>query len=284
MDDARAGLATRYVLPLWDAPRKPAGEADSTGKALARQADGTWWYHVRKPNSDGSAQWKAQWASLELCNRTGLPIIGVLKDRHSRLCALDVTFDCGPFSGSFEDGEVWMQAHPRDAKAVELLTRHYGLAQPPMRNADLAQESEVIEQHSYFNATDPQDERKRRLREVVQRRGQSEFRRALLLAYGERCAVTGCDAADALEAAHIIGYFGPASQHVSNGLLLRADIHTLFDLDLLSICPDTLQIHLAPALRATSYAPLHGKTLTCPSNPAFQPSREALHTRWRNQS
>lgn len=46
-------------------------------------------------------------------------------------------------------------------------------------------------------------ERERRLREVVVRRGQPEFRSRLIAAYGGRCAVTGCDALAALEAAHI---------------------------------------------------------------------------------
>ena len=95
--------------------------------------------------------------------------------------------------------------------------------------------------------------RARALREVVQQRGQPAFRRALLAAYGERCAITGCDAEDALEAAHIIGYPGPDTQHVSNGLLLRADIHTLFDLGLVAICPDTLRVALVPSLRVDLY-------------------------------
>jgi predicted restriction endonuclease len=124
------------------------------------------------------------------------------------------------------------------------------------------------------------DTRARLLREVVQRRGQAAFRRQLLAGYGGRCAVTGCDAADALEAAHIIGYRGRATQHVRNGLLLRADIHTPFDLGLLVICPDTLRVALAPALRASSYAALDSQPLTLPAAPADWPDRSALRQPW----
>lgn len=84
------------------------------------------------------------------------------------------------------------------------------------------------------------------VREVAERRGQEPFRKALLNAYDGRCAVTGCDAVDApLEAAHISPYRGPQSNHVTNGLLLRAHIHTLFDVDLVCVRPEDLRVVLA---------------------------------------
>ena len=50
---------------------------------------------------------------------------------------------------------------------------------------------------------DDYDARQRVQRQITQRRGQADFRAALLRAYGDRCAITRCDAAEALEAAHI---------------------------------------------------------------------------------
>jgi HNH endonuclease len=150
-----------------------------------------------------------------------------------------------------------------------------------LQAAQLAQLSASLEDRTYFAATSQADERTRLLREVVQRRGQAQFRRQLLQAYAGRCAVTGCDAVDALEAAHIIGYIGLATQHVRNGLLLRADIHTLFDLGLLSICPDTLSVVLTPSLRSSSYASLHGQPLALPVDQDKCPDIEALRQRWR---
>ncbi|RYE69038.1 MAG: hypothetical protein EOO81_08860, partial [Oxalobacteraceae bacterium] len=187
--DAEKGRASVYVFPLWNQPRRTNGRPDSTSKALVREPDGTWWYHVRRPGPNANPQWKAQWSSLQLSQRFGLPIIGVLKDRQSRLCALEVTFDCGPFLGNFDEDELWMEARPRDAKAAELLRIHYGLAPEIPVTAKLRLESTNLEDGNYFAADGLVDARARLLREVVQRRGQMAFRRSLLAAYGARCAV-----------------------------------------------------------------------------------------------
>ena len=61
------------------------------------------------------------------------------------------------------------------------------------------------------------------------RHRQDEFRDQLLTAYGSSCCVTGYDAVPALQGAHILAYSGRASQSAQNGLLLRSDIHLLFD-------------------------------------------------------
>lgn len=86
------------------------------------------------------------------------------------------------------------------------------------------------------------DARKRIRRDVVARQGQGQFRDALIRAYDGRCAVTGCDELYALEAAHIRPYRGEHTNITANGLLLRADIHTLFDLGLLAVNPETLTV------------------------------------------
>ena len=50
------------------------------------------------------------------------------------------------------------------------------------------------------------------------------FRDKLLPTYGKRCAFTGCDVVNVFEAARIIPYLGQDTNHVTNGLLLRADL------------------------------------------------------------
>lgn len=133
----------------------------------------------------------------------------------------------------------------------------------------------------YFDPKGITDERQRRLQEIVQRRGQPEFRAALIEAYQGRCAVTHYNAVSALEAAHIVPYWGPKTNHISNGLLLRADIHTLFDLDLIGIEPQSLRIAVAEQLQGTSYGEISGRSLTVPINAALRASNEALQERWR---
>lgn len=143
--------------------------------------------------------------------------------------------------------------------------------------------AKVIED-GYFSPATLKDERERRLREIVERRGQPEFRSKLIVAYCGRCAVTECDAVASLEAAHIVPYCGPQSNHVSNGLLLRADIHTLFDLDLIGIDPQTMAVTLGPVLAGTSYRDLQGKPLALPTDPAARPNAKALSDRWQEFS
>lgn len=120
------------------------------------------------------------------------------------------------------------------------------------------------------------DERQRALRAIRVRRGQPAFRKALLDAYSGRCAVTGCSIEDVLEAAHITPYLGRLTNDVRNGLLLRADIHTLFDCGLLSIHPDTRTVVIADALRASSYSSVEGRRLRATRNLAEGPSKKNL--------
>jgi predicted restriction endonuclease len=88
--------------------------------------------------------------------------------------------------------------------------------------------------------------------------------------------VTGCDAPEALEAAHIIAYQGQDTHHVTNGLLLRADLHTLFDFGLLAIDENTGEVLLAESLMDTTYATLTGSILQWPKREADRPNRAAL--------
>lgn len=131
---------------------------------------------------------------------------------------------------------------------------------------DLAQEElESVSESEDFDSSTAFDNRERVLRPIVRRRGQPAFRAALIRAYQQTCAVTGCNAVDALEAAHIVPYNGPASNHIGNGLLLRADIHTLFDLHLISIHPDSMTVRLNERLHSTSYRDLDGVSVTQPT-------------------
>lgn len=143
----------------------------------------------------------------------------------------------------------------------------------------LALASEDLDKAGFFSPKGMFDQRDRQMRAVVQRRGQPGFRRKLIAAYGA-CAVTGYNAPAALEAAHIVPYSGPKSDHVCNGLLLRSDIHTLFDLGLLSIHPTRLTVVLADTLRESSYSDLHGKKLALPKKPEWRPNSKALGLRW----
>ncbi|MEU5932426.1 HNH endonuclease [Micromonospora sp. NPDC047187] len=103
--------------------------------------------------------------------------------------------------------------------------------------------------------------RRRRLAQVTARQGQADFRLRLLAAYDGRCAITGCDVEAVLQAAHISPYDGPATNRVTNGLLLRADLHNLFDRGYLWI-DGSYRVRVAAGL--DHYAELDGQRLSLP--------------------
>jgi hypothetical protein len=127
-----------------------------------------------------------------------------------------------------------------------------------------------------------QGKREWQIRQVLRRRGQGKFRASLINTYGGRCAISDCDAVDALEAGHVAPYSESVNNAISNGLLLRADLHSLFDLGLLGIHPVEMTVLLSPKLAATSYASLNGKKIRLPQNAAEHPNADALrdHALW----
>ena len=122
------------------------------------------------------------------------------------------------------------------------------------------------------------DQRELALLAVRLRRGQAAFREKLIAAYGSKCLFTGCEVIAVLEAAHIKPYRGTRDHAVENGLLLRADIHTLFDLNLVAINPVSLTIEVDERLRGTSYQDLKARKLQLPGGTRL--SSEALQARW----
>lgn len=127
-----------------------------------------------------------------------------------------------------------------------------------------------------FNPANLEDGRKKLLRLVAYRQGQAKFREKLFDAYDGRCAITRTRIAATLQAAHIMPFRGPETNNVQNGLLLRADIHNLFDLGLIQIHPDTFRIILAEEMMLTAYKQLSGKKMRLPKKYGDKPSAAAL--------
>lgn len=116
-------------------------------------------------------------------------------------------------------------------------------------------------------------------RQIKARRGQQPFRDSLRQRYGDRCLISGCAMMDVVEAAHIKPYRGDADNHPANGLLLRADLHTLFDLDLIGIEPATLTVRVHPDAIKAGYGEFDGLQIKCSPS---KPSSEALAVRWKS--
>lgn len=121
-----------------------------------------------------------------------------------------------------------------------------------------------------------EDTRERSQRSIALRRGQREFRAALLSAYQGRCAITGSTVGQILEAAHISPHRGQQTNIVQNGLLLRGDVHTLFDLHLVTIDAG-LTVRIAPELMDTEYASYDSQRLvSIPRLPRDRPNDDAI--------
>ncbi len=125
------------------------------------------------------------------------------------------------------------------------------------------------------------DEREQVLIDIIRRRGQNELRSKLLTAYGSRCAITGCGVIELLEVAHITPYMAAAADPVKNALLLRADIHTLWDLGLIALDPATLTVWVHPQVADPGYLNLVDSNPFLPLADHQKPSIDALKLQWQ---
>lgn len=123
---------------------------------------------------------------------------------------------------------------------------------------------------------------------VIPRLGQGSFRTLIADAYGKQCTMTGERTFPALEAAHIQRYSRGGDHALSNGLLLRRDLHKLFDLGYLTINPATLKIRVSKKIRqefenGRDYYKLDGEDLRQPTNQLAFPSIEKLKYHYDNE-
>jgi putative restriction endonuclease len=121
---------------------------------------------------------------------------------------------------------------------------------------------------------------------IQQRLGQGGFRYTVTERYERRCAMTGERSLPALEAAHIKPYRLNGPHRVSNGLLLRADLHRLFDAGYVTITPD-LRIEVSKHLKedfsnGRDYYAMDGKPLIVLPNQIHDKPRLEF-VAWRNE-
>ena len=142
---------------------------------------------------------------------------------------------------------------------------------------------------------EPEDAIERVLEEAVRygvpslvraRLGQGSFRVLVTDAYQRACAVSGEKALPVLEAAHIVPYAKGGDHAVDNGLLLRSDVHRLFDRGYVTVTPDH-RFEVSQRLRTEyhngeEYFAWHGSPIALPSDRKLHPDPERL--RWHNEN
>ena len=94
---------------------------------------------------------------------------------------------------------------------------------------------------------------------------QARFRAAVMKQYGARCAITGCRTEEALEAAHVVPVSQGGEYDPKNGILLRRDIHRLFDLNLVAIDPKGGRVAVADQV-SDDYKKYHGEPAKLPKD------------------
>ena len=120
---------------------------------------------------------------------------------------------------------------------------------------------------------------------IFPRLGQGAFRLLVTQAYNRRCAITRERTLPALEAAHIRPYSDGGEHAGPNGLLLRRDLHSLFDAGYVTVTPD-YRFEVSRRIReefenGKDYYALHGAVVHTPDNKAMKPDIAALN--WHNE-
>ena len=120
---------------------------------------------------------------------------------------------------------------------------------------------------------------------VAPRLGQGAFRLKVTDIYSRKCAVTGERTLPALEAAHIRPYSEGGRHDASNGLLLRRDLHSLFDAGYLTVSP-SLRLEVSRSIReqfsnGRHYYAMHGSKIFVPDRYEERPTTESLE--WHNE-
>jgi len=207
----------------------------------------------------------------------GLPIVGCLILTDPIFFSEDELFDqpedwSGPIvTGKKYSTESSIGAYIWDQVQARLEVRKF-----------YARESLVSANNAFVN----QDERYRETLSRV-RIGQGAFRIMVTSAYENACAITGDHTLPVLEAAHIKPFALSGPHLVSNGLLLRSDLHKLFDAGYLTITTD-YHVEVSPLIReeyhnGKEYYSMHGrKLIVMPQPQCDRPNIELL--RWHNEN
>lgn len=119
---------------------------------------------------------------------------------------------------------------------------------------------------------------------IFPRLGQGYFRVMVTDAYERRCAITSERTLPALDAAHIMPFSERGENTVSNGILLRRDLHALFDRGYLTITP-SMAVEVSKKIReefenGRDYYRLHSSIIRLPSHTENRPSKDYLE--WHN--
>ncbi len=217
--------------------------------------------------------WKPEERIIKIEGKADIPLNGVnLKELRGKILkAQQNKKENSKSKGGNPTKRILIEANLNEASWKNIVSGSEGAATP-------LSENDVENANVKFSPEDAEAEKEETSRAVALRRGQPKFRKKLLSAYKNTCAVTGISFPPILEAGHIVPYMGEKTNHVTNGILLRADIHTLYDLGLLGF-NEKYEVVVSSSLKNTEYEAYNGKKLRLPTASSEQPSLPALKSR-----
>lgn len=172
--------------------------------------------------------------------------------------SLDPRTDSAGFVGvAAVDRTAWDKYYMPAEKRIDMQRLRSDLAEIEFIDPDLFIVGEDEEQADFVAPLNDEDRRQLFARRI--RRGQSRFRKALLTLYGNQCAFSGVTEDGVLEACHVLSHAETGNNQLDNGLILRADIHTLFDLRLITVANDGLTVRVSPEVSDEEYTGLNLK-------------------------
>lgn len=224
-------------------------------------------------SSRAMAVWEPEARAIQIEGKTEIPLAGVnIKELRKKISKAQQEKKENPESkGGNPTKRILLEANLDETSWKDIVTGSTATNTP-------VSEVDIDRVYVEFSPKDSETEKEKVSRSVALRRGQPKFRKELLSAYQHTCAITGTSFSPILEAAHIVPYMGEKTNHITNGILLRADIHTLYDLGLLGI-NQNYEVVISSSLMNTEYEDYNGKKITLPINNSERPSLLALNSR-----
>jgi hypothetical protein len=263
--DPSVKARNRVIVPLLNA--KLPAPTDALVKQLDSMlgAQGGWHFNGKTRLSPGMEGWDRYVSAAEM--------IASLK-------AAGATSGGGTICRVFQADELAsIDLEVQFATALENFLPLIAICAPTRWDAQIAADQNTVEEFTEsisFDPADVVDGRARVLAEVARRQGQATFRAGLLKAYEGKCAITGTAVPAVLEAAHITPYLGNQTNDITNGVLLRADLHTLLDMRLIRIDPVDMTVRVSESLKGTEYEAYEGRSLRLPLKVSQRPSVAAI--------
>lgn len=232
--------------------------------AIHKNTDGTYWYWTENPKlKNGSKKLKAHWERLNFAFDRNVPVLGVLRDhaeaRH--YCAVEFIFKCIDRRLEKSGHRMWFQIVPMhevvgvgcEVIDFDLAAELSGRRLSDGKDIFICGEPEKILDDSLEmlgNVSDLMSDYDHILNKkcakfvsTKARLYQSKFRQIVFLACKGRCVISGCDIPEAVEAAHLSGRSWEAGHNsADDGILLRRDLHALYDSGLIKIVDDVVYV------------------------------------------